>query len=310
LVVIAIMLVVVASIADQANVQNTAAPPGNKPESLQVRGVPNAFRLGPRLYSGAEPEGDAAFAALAGLGLRTIISVDGAKPNLDAAKKHGLRYVHIPVGYDGITKSESVRLVHAIRSLPGPVFVHCHHGKHRGPTAAAICAIVLENWNRDRAIDWLNVAGTSPEYPGLFSSVREFKVPSERELSTIVAAPPERAEIPAFVEAMVQLDKHWDEMKAVEATGFKPPPSHPDLVPSRVALQVVEDFRELLRLGETKAKGETILELLRNCEQKATALHAELKARVVEEPEAALTSAFRAVEKGCADCHRRYRNTR
>jgi hypothetical protein len=35
---------------------------------------------------------------------QTIISVDGARPNVDAAKKEGLSYVHIPIGYNGVPR--------------------------------------------------------------------------------------------------------------------------------------------------------------------------------------------------------------
>ena len=53
---------------------------------------------------GAEPHEDVAFAELAELGVRTVVSVDGAKPQADAARHHGLRYVHIPIGYDGVSE--------------------------------------------------------------------------------------------------------------------------------------------------------------------------------------------------------------
>ena len=50
------------------------------PERVEIAGVENAFRLSPRLYSGGQPEGTGALSALKGLGIKTIISVDGSGP--------------------------------------------------------------------------------------------------------------------------------------------------------------------------------------------------------------------------------------
>ena len=62
--------------------QRTAGEPPAKPERLHVEGIENLFRLGPRLYSGGQPEGDGGFTALKSLGIKTIITVDGARPIL------------------------------------------------------------------------------------------------------------------------------------------------------------------------------------------------------------------------------------
>jgi hypothetical protein len=95
--------------------------PGRAPERLDIPGVENVFRLTPWLYSGGDPRGTEGLAALQALGIRTIISVDGAVPNVEAARQLGMRYVHLPLGYDGVPRAQAVRLVKAVRTLPGPV---------------------------------------------------------------------------------------------------------------------------------------------------------------------------------------------
>src|SRR5688572_20555590 len=67
-------------------------------EKLSTQHLPNAVRVHERVISGGLPEGDAAFAELNALGVKTIVSVDGAKPDLETAAKFGLRYVHLPHG--------------------------------------------------------------------------------------------------------------------------------------------------------------------------------------------------------------------
>jgi hypothetical protein len=69
---------------------------------LASQHLPNLVRVHEKVISGGLPEGDAAFQELAALGVKTIISVDGMTPDVGMAAKHGLRYVHLPHGYDGM----------------------------------------------------------------------------------------------------------------------------------------------------------------------------------------------------------------
>src|SRR6188768_3777999 len=58
-----------------------------KPERIDEPTLPNAYRLHEKVISGGQPDGDPAFAKLKELGVKTIISVDGAKPEVELAKK-------------------------------------------------------------------------------------------------------------------------------------------------------------------------------------------------------------------------------
>ena len=84
------------------------------------KAVRNYKRLSPNIARGAVPEGDAAFAALAAAGIKSIVTVDGAAPDVEGAKRHGIRYVHVPIGYDGISESVSLELANSnqIRYAP------------------------------------------------------------------------------------------------------------------------------------------------------------------------------------------------
>src|SRR4051812_6205480 len=75
-------------------------PVGNR-EAVERPGIHNLFRLSPKLYTGSVPEGEAGFRSLRALGVRTLISVDGARPDVATARRFGLLYVHLPIGYDG-----------------------------------------------------------------------------------------------------------------------------------------------------------------------------------------------------------------
>ncbi len=114
-------------------------------------GLDNVLQLSPRIFSGSQPHGEQGFESLEKLGVKTVVSVDGARPDAQRAKQHGLRYVHIPIGYDGIPRPAALALVRAIREAPGPIYIHCHHGKHRGPAAAAVACMAEGIANTEQA---------------------------------------------------------------------------------------------------------------------------------------------------------------
>ncbi|MBX6311951.1 MAG: hypothetical protein IRY99_03375 [Isosphaeraceae bacterium] len=281
------------------------------PERLEIQGIENAFRLSPRLYSGGEPRGAEALSALKELGIRTVISVDGATPDVEAARKLGIRYVHLPIGYDGVPSEQAVKLVKAVKTLPGPVYVHCHHGKHRGPAAAAVCGLATEGWTKEQALAWMKQVGTSPDYRGLFASAQEFVPPTAEDLERAGTEFPERAKVAALVEMMVQVDERWDRLKAVQKTGFKARPDQPDLDPPHEALQLVEQFRELVRLPEARARGREFLAAAEAAEGQAAGLEDALRSFAkgpTPETRKQAESAFLAVGKTCTTCHGRYRD--
>lgn len=285
--------------------------PAARPRSIEARGIENLFRLSPNFYSGGEPQGEEGFSTLKRLGIRTIISVDGAAPDVETAQKLGLRYVHLPVGYDGIPRERGWRLIKAARALPGPVFIHCHHGKHRGPAAAALCGIAVEGWTREDATSWMKQAGTSPNYEGLFATVANLPIPTAAELAHVDGDFQERAETPALVELMVAIDQRWDRLKAVKEAGFKTPATLPDVDPPHEALQLAEHFREMLRAEESRSRGAEFTLRTRAASQLADDLEATIRLHNQAGNLASrkkVEAAFLAVGKGCADCHTLFRD--
>ena len=140
----------IAQVDSAYSLASKIALPPTKPED--AHGLHNLFRLSPNVISGAEPSTDESFEQLAAMGVKTVISVDGKKPELELAQKHGMRYVHIPIEYKGISDEELLQIVKTYRECEGPFYAHCFHGKHRGPAAAAIGRLVLDGASREEAI--------------------------------------------------------------------------------------------------------------------------------------------------------------
>jgi len=94
-----------------------ARQPPAAPTKIEAAGLHNVLRITDRLYCGSEPEGDRGFESLKKLGIKTVVSVDGAKPDLTRAKADGLRYVHIPTGYSGISPQAQAALLEIARRI-------------------------------------------------------------------------------------------------------------------------------------------------------------------------------------------------
>src|SRR5262245_25023905 len=79
----AILLITASPAVERASAasSNTVAMP------LSSTHLHNVFRVTTNLFSGSAPESEAAFAEIARLGVKTVLSVDGSKPSVELAHK-------------------------------------------------------------------------------------------------------------------------------------------------------------------------------------------------------------------------------
>jgi cytochrome c556/protein tyrosine phosphatase (PTP) superfamily phosphohydrolase (DUF442 family) len=267
---------------------------------LNVSGIENFFSVTEKLYSGGSPESEDSFKALANLGIKTIVTVDGAKPNLALAHRYGLRYVHAPHGYDGIPQATAARLVKVAKSVDGPIYVHCHHGKHRGPAAVGIICQGVAGWSPESAVNWMRTAGTAQDYEGLYRSVREFRKPTETELAKLPSNFPESAEVSAMVDTMVEIEQRWDRLK--QLTGELDTASSA----AGEAVLLWEQFREAQRLPDTARLGKEFQAQMNHAEEAANRLRDTLKARPLAHGD--LLKSISDVAQSCKTCHQSYRD--
>jgi protein tyrosine phosphatase (PTP) superfamily phosphohydrolase (DUF442 family) len=273
-------------------------PLRDKPRDLP--GLKNVLHLTTRIYSGSQPEGEEGFAALAKLGIRTIVSVDGARPDVELAKKYGLRYIHVPIGYDGIPTQAGKALAATIRTSEGPIYYHCHHGKHRGPAAAAAACIAEATIGSDEAVKVLTLAGTGKEYAGLWRDVKAYVPPARDEKTPELVSV---AKIGSLTSAMVGIDQTADRLKLCEKAGWSAPRDHADLTPAHEALMLQEALHEARR-NCTKGRPDAFVQELEKTEQAAAHLRETIAAGKSHEASAEFT----ALQNNCTQCHARYRN--
>jgi hypothetical protein len=237
--------------------------------------------------------------------------VDGARPDVAMARKYSLRYVHIPFGYDGIPREQVLRLAKAVRDLPGPVYVHCHHGKHRGPAAAAVIHLCLdEKCTVGQAIAEMRRAGTDPHYTGLYAVPKTLARPSAKDLDGVPSDFSEVAKVPDLAHLMVEIEARWENLKRIKAAGWRTPSDHADLDPPHEALQLVEHFREAGRLAQVKERPQDFRHWLGEAEKLATTLETILRAGRDnrEISRAGADGTFRRAGTACTQCHAKYRD--
>jgi len=281
-------------------------------DPIQAAGLHNVFRITEKLLSGSCPDGEPGFASLQKLNVKTILSVDGARPEVTLARKYGMRYVHLPIGYDGISRDQALRIAKAVRDLPGMVYIHCHHGKHRGPAAAAVAHLCLdENCAVESALTQMRRAGTDPRYTGLYAAPVQLRRPTRQELDGLLVEFPETAAVKRLAQFMVRIDHTLEHLKEIREAGWQAPTRHPDLDPPHEALQLAEHYREASRLDEMRLRPEEFRAWLSEAEQDAQVLEKALRRHQQTRAAADATAAeaaFRKASSACTRCHERYRD--
>lgn len=273
-------------------------------ERIEPPGLHNTFRVAENIFSGSQPEGDVAFATLARLGVRTIVSVDGSVPDVVSVKQHGLRYIHLPFGYDGVPKNRIAELTKVAAEARDPIYVHCHHGLHRGPAAVAVMCEAAAGWTPAQAKTWLREAGTAADYPGLYRAAQEFRMPTAAELAAVKRLP-EVTKPSTLVEAMVTIDEHFSRLKQAQKSGWQTPPGQADITPAHEATILWEQFRELERSAEARKRPEEYRAKLMETARVTHELRETLKAGTNN---TVADAALQQVSQSCSACHLKYRN--
>lgn len=286
-------------------VPHVDAPALSAEKPADYPGLHNVVAYAPNLYSGSVPEGDAGFDTLQGMGIRTIISVDGALPELDEAKARGLRYVHLPIGYDGMDEKRTLEIAKTIQELPGPVYVHCHHGKHRSAGATGAAAVTLGLMTNEQANARMKVSGTAPNYTGLYECAKVASAANASKLAAMPAYFPEQSKPSTFVKTMVEVDEYNDQLKAIEKAGWSAPKDHPDLVPAAVAGTLADHFRTAAESTKATTKPAEFADWLRTDAKLITTIEEGLKSGM---PAADLSAHMKKLQQSCKDCHAKYRD--
>jgi protein tyrosine phosphatase (PTP) superfamily phosphohydrolase (DUF442 family) len=271
-------------------------------QAIDSPNLPRLLKLSDQIFSGAEPKVEQAFADLAQLGVKTIIGVDGARPKIEWAAKYGMSYVHIPIGYDGVNEEQGLAFAYVMKKKDGPFYFHCHHGRHRGPAAAAIAFMASEGCGSEGGVAVLNAAQTSPNYSGLWRDIKAYQPPAEYSAQVDL---PQIARVSDFNTVMAVMDRSWDEVKLMKKAGWKASAEHPDLDPKHTALIFAQTFEDL---NASSPAHYAAKELFAGQMKIGMAASADLNKALAAGDTAAADVAYTAIGKSCKKCHFEYRD--
>ena len=284
--------------------------PERKPEDGD--GLHQVFHLSKNIVSGAEPEGEKAFERIAAMGVKTVLSVDGKTPDVAAARKYGLRYVHVPIRYSGITEDEIDKIAKTFRELEGPFYVHCFHGKHRGPAGAAIGRLVLDGASRQQALaEMAQWCGTAEKYEGLFQTIATAEMPTAEQSRASTFAFDEAHPFEGIRSGMIRLTRAWDNVKYLEKGDFAPNAEHPDLDAVNEAEKAKQLLVQMHESGELLSKPQDYKDWMKESAEGSVELHKALYELKDGDKEALATARkhFTTVKNACSHCHKAYRNS-
>ena len=283
----------------EAHAAGQALLPDLQPDEKDFPGLHRLIRVSDRIYSGAEPAGDAGFESLHKLGVRIIVSVDGARPDVETARKYGLRYVHIPIAYNGIPTQAKAQLARVMEEA-GPIYFHCHHGQHRGPAAAAVACIATGEADGESAKAILRKAGTSEKYPGLWRDVERYQSPAP---GATLPDLQEIAEVPSMAAAMSGIGRAFDNLKLCQTSEWNTPQDHPDLVPVREAQILADALGHAATLAAAKSDAR-MSQWMSQATTAATELESSLRgAELAKAPHI-----FSVLQQTCTQCHKQFRD--
>jgi protein-tyrosine phosphatase len=123
------------------------------PMSLPGVSIGNFGVVDGRIYRGEQPGGKD-YAALASIGVKTIIDLRGdAKGSARRdAETAGLKYINIGIdGHGGPTDAQAIEFLNDVDSADGVVYVHCAGGRHRTGSMIAVYRMTHDGWTLDQA---------------------------------------------------------------------------------------------------------------------------------------------------------------
>jgi tyrosine-protein phosphatase SIW14 len=135
--------------------------------------IKNFHRVSDALYRCAQPE-DADFASIEKLGVRTVVNLRHEHGDHLPTNSH-LREIRIPMTAEEPTLAHVEAFLKVMADTNNlPVLVHCRRGADRTGLMVASYRIVLEDWDKEKAIREMRNGGFGfyPGYRGIVDLLR------------------------------------------------------------------------------------------------------------------------------------------
>ncbi len=123
--------------------------------SIAAPSISNFDIVSEGLWRGAAPSNQA-MQKLAESGVKTIVDLRlaglGAEEEASRAKKLGIKYIHIPLGFMGPSLSKVAQFLNIVNDPANqPVFVHCRYGADRTGALVGVFRVIHDHWSFNQA---------------------------------------------------------------------------------------------------------------------------------------------------------------
>jgi cytochrome c556 len=282
-----------------------AASARRRQAGAPAEGLHNVVTYAPDLVCGGVPEGREGLHTLAAMGIKTVISVDGAVPDVATRRiaRHALRAPADPLRH-GITAERAKQTRASGQQLPGPVYLHCHHGKHRSAAALGSALVLAGKLTPEQAMDRMKVSGTAKEYTGLWAAVQNARPIDASELKADPKSFPSVSKVSGMVATMTEIDNVFDNVKVANKAEWTVPKDHPDLVPQKETKRLAALFAQIAKEPDCAKFGAEFAAKMERSVAASKALDEALLANDLTTAKAQ----YLLIEKGCKECHKAHRD--
>ena len=145
-----------------------------EPSCVNEKDLPNFKRVDDKLFRGGQPTREG-FICLQKMGIKTIINVRSDKYTGEYIKDLPFKYFQFSMKSNHPTEKGMVWfLKHATAPDNSPKFLHCQAGSHRTGWLVAMYRIMVNGWDRERAIEEMRAkdTGFNDQYPNLVEWIR------------------------------------------------------------------------------------------------------------------------------------------
>jgi protein tyrosine phosphatase (PTP) superfamily phosphohydrolase (DUF442 family) len=123
--------------------------------SIAAPSISNFDIVSEGLWRGAAPSNQA-MQKLAESGVKTIVDLRlaglGAEEEASRAKRLGIKYIHIPLGFMGPSLSKVAQFLNIVNDPANqPVFVHCRYGADRTGALVGVFRVIHDHWSFNQA---------------------------------------------------------------------------------------------------------------------------------------------------------------
>ncbi len=123
--------------------------------SIAATSISNFDIVSEGLWRGAAPSNQA-LKKLQESGVKTIVDLrmagPGAVEEANNAKKLGIKYIHIPLGFMGPSLFKVAQFLNIVNDPANqPVFVHCRYGADRTGALVAVFRVIHDHWSFNQA---------------------------------------------------------------------------------------------------------------------------------------------------------------